>query len=551
MVTREDIIAAFPIAAALEKDGVKLLGAGTRKMALCPFHQDKVPSFSVNVETGLWFCFSGCGGGSIIDYVARKTGRPTGEVFKELAAQCEGRPKKIANLPQAGEVVATYVYRNALSKEVFRVLRYDPKSFRQQRFAGGAWVWGMEGVERVPYRLPEILSAPEEQAIWLTAGEKDVETLVAAGFNATTNVGGEASWSEGYVTWFAGKDVVLCGDNDDAGQKFIAKVSESLDGKVKRLRIITIPKPDKDVSDYRVRFGARDAFQQAMLELLVRAVVIVQGASVPILSMIELEDRYIELQKVIETRSYSFSNWLPGLGAKVRPLLPGDVCTFAAATGNCKSGLLFNMAFTSGLPTVLFELELAESLTFCRFVAGVTGFTQSDIAEQYRAGYRPPWRDTGKLDQIYTCSISNLTVSGIETIVTRSELKIGAAPVLVMIDYAQLVSATGKSRYERMTENLLDIKRMAKSTGTIVVLTSQIARKPEGSKPDVNIFDSKESGQLENSSSLLIGAWRDVDDDKLLHLKVNKNTTGRTGYEILCNFDAQRQIITERSPISA
>lgn len=34
----------------------------------CPFHEDEVPSFSVNEEENYWNCFAGCGGGSVIDF---------------------------------------------------------------------------------------------------------------------------------------------------------------------------------------------------------------------------------------------------------------------------------------------------------------------------------------------------------------------------------------------------------------------------------------------------------------------------------------------------
>jgi hypothetical protein len=34
----------------------------------CPFHDDNNPSFSVNVKENYWHCFSGCGGGSVIDF---------------------------------------------------------------------------------------------------------------------------------------------------------------------------------------------------------------------------------------------------------------------------------------------------------------------------------------------------------------------------------------------------------------------------------------------------------------------------------------------------
>ena len=40
----------------------------------------------------------------------------------------------------------------------FQVVRYRPKAFRQRRPAGnGGWVWNLDGVQRVLYRLPELL----------------------------------------------------------------------------------------------------------------------------------------------------------------------------------------------------------------------------------------------------------------------------------------------------------------------------------------------------------------------------------------------------------
>src|SRR5579862_1452866 len=34
----------------------------------CPLHRGDGQSFSVNPETGCWFCFSRCGGGSLLDF---------------------------------------------------------------------------------------------------------------------------------------------------------------------------------------------------------------------------------------------------------------------------------------------------------------------------------------------------------------------------------------------------------------------------------------------------------------------------------------------------
>jgi hypothetical protein len=57
----------------------------------CPFHDDQVASFSVNAQENYWHCFSGCGGGSVIDfwmlYQRRVEGKPSDfkSAVKELS----------------------------------------------------------------------------------------------------------------------------------------------------------------------------------------------------------------------------------------------------------------------------------------------------------------------------------------------------------------------------------------------------------------------------------------------------------------------------------
>lgn len=43
--------------------------------ALCPFHEERNPSFSINLQTGAFLCFAcGASGGGIIDFHMRKFG---------------------------------------------------------------------------------------------------------------------------------------------------------------------------------------------------------------------------------------------------------------------------------------------------------------------------------------------------------------------------------------------------------------------------------------------------------------------------------------------
>lgn len=42
--------------------------SGDTLIGLCPFHEDSTPSFAIYLRTNSWNCFSGCGGGSVIDF---------------------------------------------------------------------------------------------------------------------------------------------------------------------------------------------------------------------------------------------------------------------------------------------------------------------------------------------------------------------------------------------------------------------------------------------------------------------------------------------------
>jgi hypothetical protein len=554
--SREDILAAFPLLTELEKDGIKLIGTGSRRTALCPLHSEKSPSFSVNVDKNLFHCFGCQKGGSLIDYIALRDGKSPEDVLKELSEKLGRMGGRLnSNKPVASNAIATYVYRSATGAPVYQVLRYEPKDFRQQKWTGKDWAWGMDGVQRVLYNLPEVLAAGEKPVV-IVEGEKDADNLTKLGWIATTNVGGAGKWMEGYADALNGRSVVVCGDNatvgrdgkpNNTGPEHVATIIESLDGKCASLRHVVVPAPHKDITEYLQCFGNIESKKQAFEELFTKAAVMTAGGTVPILSMAEMEDRYKAQLAMSDKGAYSFKTWLPTFGHKIRPSMPGDIIIFVAGTMTGKTALLQNMAWRAApLPTLLFEMELADSVTFERFIAGTMGLRQNEVEEEYRAGRDPDWRDSGWLSNIYVCPQSGLTVKGIETIVNRAELKMGVRPVLVLIDYVQLVFGLGKGRYEQITSVMSDLKSMAKNTGTVVAVASQTNTRGRQSV-EIGLSDGKDSGQIENSAALHIGAWRDPDDDETLILRVNKNTRGRSGQTLRCNWDGARMLITEKT----
>jgi hypothetical protein len=61
-----------------------------RKMAICPFHPDRSPSFSIYDEGRHWKCFSGCGGGSAVDFIQKARGLSLRDACRELVRLAGG-----------------------------------------------------------------------------------------------------------------------------------------------------------------------------------------------------------------------------------------------------------------------------------------------------------------------------------------------------------------------------------------------------------------------------------------------------------------------------
>ena len=87
---------------------VRLRRAGRNYVGLCPFHEEKTPSFSVNAERGFFHCF-GCGaGGTVFDFVMKTEGLNFAEALQSLAKRYG------INLPEARGAVPS-AERDALS----------------------------------------------------------------------------------------------------------------------------------------------------------------------------------------------------------------------------------------------------------------------------------------------------------------------------------------------------------------------------------------------------------------------------------------------------
>lgn len=213
----------------------------------CPFHDDSAPSLNVSVKNDvlLVHCQATCSQEDVVTALRENDLWFVGE----------------ATTTPSKQIVATYDYFDAEGTMLYQAVRYSPKDFRQRRPDGkGGWIWDMQGVQRVPYRLPELLSADKKRLRFIVEGERDVETLEHHGMLATTNSGGAGKWLPEYSQSLRDSDVVLLPDNDAAGRTHAAQVAATLTGVAHTWRIIDLPHlPARgDVTDWLSNGGTPD-----------------------------------------------------------------------------------------------------------------------------------------------------------------------------------------------------------------------------------------------------------------------------------------------------
>lgn len=78
---------AQPLSEIIVASGVDLKRRGREWVGLCPFHDEKTPSFSVNDEKGLYYCRGCQATGDVIEYAARTRGIEPGEAISMLAKE--------------------------------------------------------------------------------------------------------------------------------------------------------------------------------------------------------------------------------------------------------------------------------------------------------------------------------------------------------------------------------------------------------------------------------------------------------------------------------
>jgi 5S rRNA maturation endonuclease (ribonuclease M5) len=180
----------------------------------------------------------------------------SGEAIKRVAS-FHGLALEYKQPDASAESIHTY--RSAEGQTIKQVLRYRDeqgnKSISQRRPGTAGWIWNTDGVEPLLYNLPSITRA---RVVVITEGEKDADTINALqlfdtqrGHVAATTSGNAGSWLDIFADALIGKQVIVCPDADEAGERYRDAIVASLTKRNIEHRVLDFaPLGVNDVSDY-------------------------------------------------------------------------------------------------------------------------------------------------------------------------------------------------------------------------------------------------------------------------------------------------------------
>lgn len=267
---------------------------GTEMKGCCPFHDDKNPSFTVNLNTGKWFCHAGCGSGNYIGFVAKLNDIDRKEAYKKILLdhgidQAETQKKndyrgfslsqycKEKNIPKdflvdifhVSDVVihGTPCVKMPYMKEDGTEYRAKIRQANKKQFydsgKGGVILYG-------EWMLPEIR---EQKCVCIVEGESDTQSMRYMNFPVLGVPGASSFNCEMAKKIKDFKCIYVHCESDDAGNKFAFQcVPERLkevgySGDLYIWKCSQADKGLKDPNDLLVKYG-KDEATKKILELL-------------------------------------------------------------------------------------------------------------------------------------------------------------------------------------------------------------------------------------------------------------------------------------------
>ncbi len=272
----------------------------------CPLHEDTHRSAGINLDTGLWNCLGGCGGGRVGELMLRRAEWRDPPSSSNGHAKMTIRRRKVAQEQIDEDMVKTWMrnlneredaldalqmkrhlHRDTLIKweigwdprrncytipvrdrkgTILNIRRYmlNPPDERRK-------MWSVGGMGS-PVLYPLSVINDDPKYIVICEGEWDAMITMQNGFPAITRTGAAKVWKADWGKLFKGRIVYLCHDSDKAGEAGNRIAGRALSKVAKEVKVVRLPYPieaknGKDLTDFFESFQASD-FQKLLDQAL-------------------------------------------------------------------------------------------------------------------------------------------------------------------------------------------------------------------------------------------------------------------------------------------
>ena len=276
----------------LREDGINLHGSGDNLSALCPFHKEKTPSFSVNVRKDVYLCH-GCGvKGNAITYLKKYRGMSAREAMQHIEGTLHSKPQASRQKPKGPRVfpklpaqnaagakrISVHEYHDAEGQLISAICRYEKFTDEQREEAkkrgrpyrkcdtwsptNGGWLAKGPREPKPLYRLPRLLKESKDKQVMIVEGEKCVEAVEKAFSKAivTTWMHGKNSFVKSDLSPLHGRSLLLVADSDSGGRASMKKLSGLLYEHCPKIRLVLPEGETKDdIADWIEKGGSTEA----------------------------------------------------------------------------------------------------------------------------------------------------------------------------------------------------------------------------------------------------------------------------------------------------
>jgi len=530
-------------------ESFKINSSGNQATGLCPFHEDNKRSFSVNLETGQWKCFAGCGEGNSFTFadrldIPRSETPDWNEIIPDL-------PPKKKSSDFTGEISfhhgnlsqekREYWYKRFISNKTldnFKIGWYNgyyifPHTDTKGRYMGYKAIsedkkqfWKPAGLGNPLFNITDIQKAVElDKTLIIAEGEKDTLVLKQEGYLAV-GVSGVNGFKEDYRDLFKDvRDVVVCFDNDEPGRKGAVRAASILGYKA-RVVFWDDSYPEKfDINDLYVSLSNGN-FRETFDGLIKNAGPLAEAPLIP------AGDKVSDL---VEYWNKTRGGKLLGLDTgfdKLNDRLCGlrGLTILGAAPKMGKSAFALKLACNvaeKGVPVIYYDFENGEYRLYTRIICRLAKVSEKElkltgIPDKKSRGYEEAMDEFRKLGKnLFVVTDRKISKSNIYIQIDYAREITGQDKVLLVFDSLQKLPMKNlRDRRSEIDLWLRDLEEIRDKKYADIILISEIKRSGgTGYRPDVDTF--KESGDIEYTADTALGMYKpEPDDNSLVRLEV-------------------------------